>query len=267
MEAPRSAYLALAELSRRWRAVGGQPASDDGPPAPLTSRELRAFSQNGEDGVLAEVFRRIGVTGGGFVEFGVETGREGNSVFLADVLEWSGLFIEGDPDSCHHLMAKYRWSDRVRVIHDLVTPDNVETLFAAGSVPAEPDLMSIDVDGQDAWIWLAVRAHRPRVVIIEYNAVIDPQSTLLEPLGMEGGWRGTDYYGASLGALVAVGDRLGYRLVHTEIAGVNAFFVRNDLAGPFAPDPPRRGPNYFLTANGHPIDDSGRTYVELPAPD
>ena len=47
MEAPRSAYLALDELSRRWRAVGGQPASDDGPPAPLTSRELRAFSQNG----------------------------------------------------------------------------------------------------------------------------------------------------------------------------------------------------------------------------
>jgi len=259
MESSPATYLALAELARRYADAGDAPAA----PTPLSGRELRVFSQNGEDGVLAEIFRRIGIAGGGFVEFGVETGREGNCVALADVLGWPGVFLEADPDFCHHLAAKYRWSDRVRVVHSAVTPENVEELFAAAGVPAEPDVVSIDVDGQDLWIWRALRAFRPRVVVIEYNATIDPFAALVEPRGMEGGWQRTDFYGASLGALVAVAAERGYRLVHTELAGVNAFFVREDLAGPF-PDPvPRRGPNHFLTAMGHPPDASGRSYVEL----
>ncbi len=250
-------YLALAELSRRWSAASGSGGT------PLTGHELRVFSQNGEDGVLAEIFARIGVGGGGFVEFGVETGAEGNCVFLADVLGWPGVFIESDPNSCYHLAAKYRWSDAVRVMHAAVTPDNVEELFSIACIPAEPDVVSIDVDGQDLWIWRVLTSFSPRVVVIEMNATLDPDRALVEPRGMEGGWQRTDYYGASVGALQHVAAERGYRLVHTDLAGVNAFFVRDDLAGPFSTHVPRRGPNHFLTAMGHTVDETGRTYVDL----
>jgi len=263
MESDRSAYLALAELVARWDTVGAAPAEPSPSPAPLTGFELRVFSQNGEDGVLAEIFRRIGVGGGGFVEFGVETGAEGNCVFLADVLGWPGLFMEGDPDYCHHLHAKYRWSVGVRTIFAMVTPDNIESMFRDGGVPPEPDVLSIDIDGQDVWVWRAIRAYRPRVVVIEYNATLDPDRRQAEPEGMEGGWQRTDFYGASLGALIAVGAELGYRLVHTEITGNNAFFVREQDAGHFSPVQERRGPNHFLRGTGHPLDESGRAYVEL----
>lgn len=263
MESPIPTYLALSELTRRWETVGTGVGRGRRRAKPLNGHELRVFSQNGEDGVLAEMFRRIGVTGGGFVEFGVETGREGNCVFLADVLGWPGVFLEADPDCCHHLASKYRWSSLVRVVHSTVTPENVEELFTMAAVPPEPDVVSIDVDGQDLWIWRALRAFRPRIVVIEYNATIDPDTMLVEPRGMEGGWQGTDFYGASLGALVSVGTDHGYTLVYTEMAGVNAFFVRDDLAGPFAKNVLRRGPNNFLTAAGHPQDQTGRTYSEL----
>lgn len=265
MESPVPTYLALSELTQRWDSVGTSPKGGlrRAAPASLSGHELRVFSQNGEDGVLAEIFRRIGTTDGGFVEFGVETGREGNCVFLADVLGWPGLFMEADPDCCHHLRAKYQWSQLVRVDFTSVTPENVEKLFTENGVPSEPDVASIDVDGQDAWIWKALRTFRPRVVVIEYNATIDPNTTLVEPRGMQGGWQGTDFYGASLGALISVGNELGYTLVYTELAGVNAFFVRDDLAGPFAKNVLRRGPNNFLTAIGHPEDQTDRTYDEL----
>ncbi len=91
----RSLYLALAELRRAHELIGEEPRQG-GPAGELTPWELRAFSQNGEDGVLAEILARIGAPERYFVEFGIEDGREGNSVFLADVAGWRGLFMEGD---------------------------------------------------------------------------------------------------------------------------------------------------------------------------
>ena len=85
----RGIYPALDELAGRWRASGPVPG--------LTAHELRVFSQNGEDGVLAEIFGRIGVSGGGFVEFGASDGAENNAAFLAQVLGWPGVFLEADP--------------------------------------------------------------------------------------------------------------------------------------------------------------------------
>ncbi len=63
----------------------------------LSRFELRVLSQNGEDGVLAEIFRRVGAPARYFVEFGIESGRQGNCVYLADLAEWTGLFIEAPP--------------------------------------------------------------------------------------------------------------------------------------------------------------------------
>ncbi|HWC81829.1 MAG TPA: hypothetical protein VG756_17915 [Pseudonocardiaceae bacterium] len=256
-------YAALPEYARRLRRIGAQPG-EPGEELALTGYEFQLCSQNGEDGVLAEILRRVGAPSRWFVEFGVESGREGNCVALADIAGWHGLFMEADGAHNHLLHQKYQWNQRVRTLHAMVTPDRVESLFAQAGVPAEPDVVSIDIDGGDYWVWQALENYRPRVLVIEYNAGLDPESRLVQPETTPP-WSGTGFFGASLGALVALGERKGYRLVHCELAGANSFFARADLAENFlAPQEiQRRGPNYFLTAHGHPADESGATYTEV----
>jgi glycosyltransferase involved in cell wall biosynthesis len=266
LQADRGLYLSLAELARRHAAVSAQ-AGDRAGGLALTPFELRVFSQNGEDGVLAEILRRTGVSERFFVEFGVESGREGNCVYLADVAGWRGLFMEADDDLYRSLDRKYAAQPAVRTIMAQVAPENVEDLFRRAGVPAEPDVLSIDVDGQDYWIWRAISSFRPRVVVVEYNSALDPRRRLVQPYELSAGWQGTDYFGASLGALQALADSKGYRLVHAELSGVNAFFVRADLAADAFPDPAdvalRGVPNYFQTGYSHPPDTSGGPYIDL----
>ncbi|MFN2506385.1 MAG: hypothetical protein ABR540_19590 [Acidimicrobiales bacterium] len=206
----------------------------DEPGRSLTAAEFKVFSQNGEDGVLAEIFRRIGTTNRYFVEFGIGNGSEGNSVFLADVLGWSGLFIEGSPGHFTGLHRKYRDREAVATLSALVRPDNVNALFRQSEVPENFDLLSIDIDGNDYWVWEALEAFRPRVVVIEYNGLLKNNACLVQPYDPDWAWDGTEFYGASLGALRSLGRKKGYVLVHTELSGTNAFLVQADLAAHFA---------------------------------
>jgi hypothetical protein len=264
-ESDRAVYLSIAELSRRHAEVGPEPAAPAGH-LQLGPYEMRGFSQNGEDGVIAEILRRTGVRERFFVEFGVETGREGNSVFLADVLGWQGLFIEGDADMFRELSAKYAGQHAIRTVHSLVTPGNVESLFTSAGVPPEPDVLTIDIDGQDYWVWQALGTFRPRVVVIEYNAELGCDRALVQ-LPDASGWDGSAYFGASIGAMRALAWEKGYVLVHTELTGINAFFVRKDLLGDrFAPEVQvslRPRPNYFLSDFRHPRPQAGRYYRDL----
>jgi hypothetical protein len=255
----RGVYPALGELAGRYRAAGAAPPD-------LTAFELRVFSQNGEDGVLAEILRRIGVAGGGFVEFGVQDGTEGNTVFLAHVLGWAGVYLEADDAGFAALERRWAASARVRTVHAAVEPDTVQALFAGAGVPEEPDVVSIDVDGNDYWIWRALTRYRPRVVVIEYNGALEPGRRLVQPRDT-GSWRETEFYGASLEALVALGERKGYRLVHCEMTGNNAFFLRDDLPGEFVPagQVARRRSNFSLAGIRHAPDPDGRQYVDLDA--
>ena len=257
----RDQLLALSEFSRRLAAA--PPAA---PPADLTGYELRVFSQNGEDGVLAEIIRRSGAPGRWFVEFGAGDGTENNCGLLADVLGWSGLFIDGGDAQYAGLAHRYAANPRVAAAQALIGPGNVEELFGAHDVPAEPDVLSIDVDGSDYWIWAAIGAFRPRIVVIEYNGALPPGRRLVQPRDA-GPWDETDFYGASIEALESLAAAKGYRLVHTELTGNNAFFVRDDLDGeyPAAVDVPRRRTNFWLAGARHPADPHGRRYVDLDA--
>jgi hypothetical protein len=253
----------MAALSARWAEharLGEEMDQAEGASGDLTSAELCVFSQNGEDGVLEEIFRRIGACGGGFVEFGIETGVEGNCVFLAEVLGWRGLFIEADPAKFELVARRYRDRASVAVTNALVTPLNIDQLISDAGLAGEIDVLSIDIDSHDYWVWEATTAVSPRVVVIEYNSHIAYPTSLVQPLHETDPWNGTDYFGASLAALELLGERKGYSLVHTDLAGVNAFFVRSDLAGtlPQKADVPRRSPNFFLSGSGHPTDLSGR---------
>ena len=244
-------YQALGELVRRHGEDARPPRS---PADPLTRFEYRVFSQNGEDGVLAELLARVGTHERWFVEFGVETGLEGNCVFLADVMGWSGLFMEPREDAFAALNRKYAANPAVRTTRVLVRPDNIEQLLAQAGVPPEPDVLSIDVDGNDYWLWQALDSCSPRIVVIEYNAQWPLLARWVQPYDAARVWQGTDNYGASLAAVRALGATKGYRLVHTELSGNNAFFVRADLDA-ILPDPsvvPLRAPSHFLGGAGHP---------------
>lgn len=254
-------YLALGELARRWQ----EPAPTAPLPGDLSLCEMKVFSQNGEDGVLVEILRRIGVgERPSFVEFGIGNGSEGCCVFLADVLGWDGLYIEASATHFKKLSAKYAGHPGVRTISEWVTPENLDSLLDAQGVPEEPDVMSIDVDGVDWWIWRGMR-RRPRVVIVEYNGNRPAGEAVTVPRDFSGEWDGTDYVGATLAAFEILGKARGYRLVHTDLTGLNAFFVREDADRLLPADErvPRRRANYNLTSGSHPADTTGRPWVTV----
>lgn len=204
----------------------------------LAAAEFRLDTENGEAGLLLWMFSRLGLTDRRAVEFGIGRIGKCNSTNLVRSFGWSVLLMDGDPDRVEKALEFYREHSRadiarVRAIETLVTPENVDELIEKNGFGGEIDLLSIDVDGNDYWIWEAIERSRPRVVIIEYNASFGPDEAVvteyyeafdryaLHPLG----W----YYGASLAALEGLGRRKGYVLVGCETAGHNAFFVRTDV--------------------------------------
>lgn len=200
-------------------------------PGHLARFERRVHSQNGEDGILAEIFRRIGTTDRTFVEFGIEDGAQCNTRHLLES-GWQGVWIEGDPARA----ARARTLAGVRpcrVESAFLTRDNVAEVFARAGVPAALDLLSIDVDGNDYHLWEALAGYRARVVAIEYNASFLPGTRWVMPYDPAHVWDRSRHAGASLDSLVELGERLGYVLVGCNWTGVNAFFVQRALAEPF----------------------------------
>jgi hypothetical protein len=228
------AALEVANRSRcaeDRRAILGQPKYQD--PKRLNRHEYRVFSQNGEDGIIAEVFRRIGTTNRYFVEFGAADGFENNTVLLLRQ-GWKGLWIDGDPAAVDRARAHFRpevEGKQLTIFRDFITAENIEALFHRAEVPYEPDLLSIDIDRNDYYVWEKIGRYRPRVAIVEYNALYPPTMSWVIPYDPKGWWDGTSHYGASLKALEELGARKGYSLVGCNISGVNAFFVRDDLLG------------------------------------
>lgn len=213
----------------------------------LRRHELKVFSQNGEDGVLLALFSLIGPGNRSFVEFGCGDGSEFNALNLLLHWGWHGLLIEADAAKA---AAARRFLDRqlgdrhgqVVVEARRLAREDVDGILARLVLEREPDLLSIDVDGNDYWLWQAITSLRPRVVVVEYNAAFGPSRSLVVPYcpGPGGSADTADeaYFGASLAALAHLGAAKGYRLVGCESQGVNAFFVRRDLAAPFVETSP-----------------------------
>jgi hypothetical protein len=228
----------LAEAARRdWEAAQRAARAAEQRQRWLEARDLRAFerrvcSQNGEDGIIEEIFRRIGTGTRYFVEFGVESGAECNCARLALEAGWRGLFLEADAGHFERLAARYRGHEGVRCARSVVTSANIERLLEENGVPPDLDLLSIDIDGNDYWVWKAIHNWRPRVVVVEYNGAYPPPRYWVMKEDPDYRWNGTTYYGASLASLTALARDKGYALVGTNSAGVNAFFVLAELATP-----------------------------------
>ncbi|WP_153798738.1 hypothetical protein [Foetidibacter luteolus] len=170
------------------------------PPKKLNRYEFQVYSQNGEDGIIHEIFKRIGVTNKFFIEFGVENGTECNTTSLL-YNGWKGLWIGGEKKyvekinkSCKNIIDQ----KKLTIINAFITAENIESLFLEANSPAEPDLLSIDIDRNNYYVWNAVKNYLPRVLIIEYNAIFRPGVRFCVPYEAAPSWDGTSSFGGSL---------------------------------------------------------------------
>ena len=201
-------------------------------PQALLSRRFRGLSQHEEDGLTVALFDRVGAATHRFVEIGAGV-NGGNSGFLAKECGWTGLMLEIDAGRAASL--RRRFAPTVSVVEARVTCENINELVTTNGCAGEVDLLSIDIDGIDYWVWEQLSACRPRVVIVEYNPFFGADRAIAIPYDAQFDRHSFDvpraaYYGASLPALVTLGARKGYRLALVEPRGVNAFFVRDDIA-------------------------------------
>jgi len=207
----------------------------------LNRYELQIFSQFGEDGMIAEIFRRVEEKSRYFVEFGAGEGIENNTAALL-LQGWRGFWIEGGTrasDAIRKGFAKPIAQGRLAFASSFVTPDNIETLLQDAGVPKEFDLLSMDIDGNDYWVWKAITRYTPRVVVAEYNATFGDRIEWVMKYNPNHAFDSTNYFGCSLKSYELLFAQKGYRLVGCGASGVNAFFVRDDLVsdelflGPF----------------------------------
>jgi len=187
--------------------------------ADLEAHAAGVHSQGGEDGVLLRLFERIGARRRAFVEFGAWDGVHwSNTANLRVNHGWTGLLMEGSDRADGDLVKR-----------EFVHAENVEALFDRYGVPLDFDLLSIDIDGNDYWVWKALERYRPRVVIVEYNVFFLPETAKTIAYDAAHEWdkeRHGLYHGASLAAFDKLARDKGYVLAWTEPYCPNAIFVR-----------------------------------------
>ena len=239
----------LTSALYRDRVLAGDRYAD---PLRLTQFGFKVYSQGDEDGILEEIFRRIDPGMRRFVEIGMHP-LECNTLYLL-ARGWSGVWVDAaDHDLrpvAHHLTA-----GRLRFVRTAVSRENANALVCEGSVGAELDLLSIDIDGNDYWVWEALEVVRPRVMVIEYNATFPPPVSVAVPYDPARAWDRTNRFGASLEALARLGAKKGYALVGCGFTGVNAYFVRTDISGdrfrgPFTAAEHYEPARYFVRLSG-----------------
>lgn len=221
-------------------------------PGELCLETTQCFSQGPEDGVIAEIFHRVGAGGRFFVEIGAGDGQE-NTTRLLLMLGWSGIWLEGSPKSCAAIRDNFAGplgSGQLRLVEAIVTAENVETLLEEARAPARFDHLTIDLDMNTYHVWRALERYKARVACIEYNASIPPSYEFVVPYEPDAVWDGSNFYGASLKSLELLGAARGYSLVGCDFYGVNAFFVSSeeDLSGfaqPFTAEKHYQATNYF----------------------
>jgi hypothetical protein len=204
--------------------------------APLPSFrevEFRNYSQFGEDGILLYLFALLGTTNQRCVEICAGNGIECNCANLIVNHGWEALLFDGNPEYVQEGREFYgACPDTMllppRFVSAWITRDNVNELIRANGFEGEIDLLSLDMDGMDYWIWESISVVQPRVVVLEYQNCWGPEDAYATPYAPE--YRATGPGGASLAAFIKLAEEKHYRLVGTHRYSFNAFFVRDQLA-------------------------------------
>lgn len=236
----KSRLRGLAESQENSAVLLGQLLADRFRNGPTLSRladaEFKVFSQFGEDGILQYLLTRVDTPDRTFFEIGVEDYYEANTRFLLLAKKWRGLVIEGNADQVRAICeSNLAWRTSLTALAEFVTRDTINRIVADAGLGGDIGLFSIDIDGNDFWVWQALTATRPRIVICEFNRLYGyrlPLSIPYDPKFISSAAHPSRWYcGASLAGLDYLAQEKGYSLVGCTSEGVNAFFVRNDVMG------------------------------------
>ena len=203
-------------------------------PPQLSEVGFRVFSQFEEDGLLLCIFALIGMGKRRFVDIGSSDGINSNCANLAINHGWHGLFLDADDDAVERGRKFYAehpdtWAWPPRFVSSKLNRENVNELIGGAGFTGEVDLLSIDIDGNDYWVWHALEVIRPRVVIVETHVefgthnIVFPYDPTYEYPGEH-----PDYHGASPVAMARMASQLGYRLVGSNTLGFNTIYIRGD---------------------------------------
>jgi hypothetical protein len=207
----------------------------------LSEVEFQVFSQWGDDGIIQYLVSRIDIQHKTFVEFGVEHYKESNTRFLLINNNYSGLVMDGGKANIDFIQSDdLFWLYDLHAVHAFITAENINSLltdFLNKGYDKEIGILSIDIDGNDYYIWEKIDVVNPVIVIVEYNAAFGYEHAWSIPYvkdftGFSSG-ANRYYWGASLHAFCYLADQKGYSFIGCNSNGNNAYFVRNDKIGPF----------------------------------
>jgi len=235
--------------------------------------EERICSQCGQDGVLRSLFRMVGfrdaagpIEAGGkspfFVEFGARKPGMLNSAVIREYCLWDGILIDGQPGETPHGGCRDCPGVADIVRKEFITAENVVELFLKHSVPHDFDLLTIDTDYNDYWIWHALLTNgtfRPRIVAVDFNPDHPMNAAKVVKYEAFAEWDGSVYTVASLLAYALLARAHGYSFAYALEMGSHAFFVRNDLLA----EADRTLPLRSVKKDSHMTDAKRRPFVDV----
>jgi hypothetical protein len=202
----------------------------------IRDAEFKAFSQFGDDGILQYLINQTCPEHHTFIEFGVQDYSEANTRFLLVNDNWRGLIMDGDEQAMSALRKdEIYWRHDLTAVGVFVTRENINQLFRDNGFSGEIGLLSIDIDGNDYWVWEAIDSVDPVIVTVEYNSVFGAQHAISVPY--DPAFYRTKahfsnlYWGASLKAWCTLAEKKGYAFIGCNLNGNNAHFVRKDKLG------------------------------------
>lgn len=219
-----------SEVKNQWLIQNAEDVKDQ--KENIRRHEFKIYSQTGEDGIINYIFKKIGAKNKKFVEIGIEDGRECNTANLSLNFCWSGLLIEGNKTYAKKAQQYYK-NKPVKVVNAFVTKENINNILKENNMKGEIDLLSIDIDGNDYWIWKEINEVKPRVVVVEYNDILGKEPiTVKYDSNFERLRKHSSgfYYGASLSALANLAKSKGYILIGCNSFSFNAFFIKKNEA-------------------------------------
>lgn len=208
----------------------------------LSEIEFKVFSQWGDDGIIQYLLSKIDIPAANeiFIEFGVENYTESNTRFLLTNNNWQGLIIDGSTANIDYIKRdNIYWKHRLTATTAFITKDNINHLIKDAGITGEIGILSIDIDGNDYWVWQAIDEVDPIIVIVEYNSVFgkDNPFTIIYQDDFE---RGKSHYsnllyGTSLLSICDLAKAKGYNFIGCNSAGNNSYFIRKDKMKHFRP--------------------------------
>lgn len=205
----------------------------------LSEVEFQVFSQWGDDGIIQYLVNKLEIPNKTFIEFGVENYIESNTRFLLINNNWRGYVMDGSAENVNYIKNDpVSWGYELHAKNIFITRDNINDLIQEAKFEKEVGILSVDIDGNDYWVWEAINCIDPIIVITEYNSVFGKNTQWTVPydpafIRSEKHFSKL-YYGASLGALVQLGKEKGYVFIGCNSKGNNAYFVRKDKVAGFS---------------------------------